>query len=647
VAIVSVKAFANFDSKLQQSIAIMGDVSDVMRDDMASAAREVAKQTTFSADEAAEAYYFLASAGLDAASSIKAMPQVAKFAQAGMFDMALATDLLADAQSALGLTVRDDANANLANMIKLSDTLVKANALANASVQQFSEALTHKAAGAMRSLGIEMETGIAVLATFADQGIKGSQAGTTFNAMIRGLTNGVLRNTAEFEKYNIQVYDAQGNFNNLADIIAQMEAAFGGMSKEQTRAALTSLGFTEETLAGTIALLGNSEAIKTYETSLRSASGFTDQVAGKQLETMSAQFDLLKSRVADVGIEIGAGLAPSLLEIAEDLEPLVDDLGPKFVSFFEDLVPIIEDVANKLTEDFIPALEDGFDWIEENNDAIGFFAVTLGTLLISLNLVIGATKLYTAAQLALNFAMKMNPILLVLSAVVALAAGVIYLAKQTTFFQDSWQAMSEGASKAWNGFVQLFLSVGQSIGSFFVTLGTNIGSGWDNTVEGLTGAIEGFGEAFESAFEGIGNFFKGVVNGYIGIWEGFINAVIGGLNGIIRAANKIQLDIPETAFTPAYTFGLNLPTIPKLNIPRLADGGIVMPRPGGVLANIAEAGKPEAVIPLDRMNSMGKNSVINITVNAGVGADGNRIGEQIVNEILRFERSSGRVFARA
>jgi hypothetical protein len=40
-------------------------------------------------------------------------------------------------------------------------------------------------------------------------------------------------------------------------------------------------------------------------------------------------------------------------------------------------------------------------------------------------------------------------------------------------------------------------------------------------------------------------------------------------------------------------------------------------------------------------------ATINITVNAGMGTDGARIGEQIVNEILRFERTSGKVFARA
>jgi hypothetical protein len=55
-----------------------------------------------------------------------------------------------------------------------------------------------------------------------------------------------------------------------------------------------------------------------------------------------------------------------------------------------------------------------------------------------------------------------------------------------------------------------------------------------------------------------------------------------------------------------------------------------------------------APVPLTNGSYAGGNSqTFSITVNAGMGADGNRIGEQIVNEILRFERSSGRVFARA
>ena len=317
-----VRSFIQFDDKMNQSLAIMGEVSGPMRKRMEDAARAVGKTTRFGADQAAEAYFFLASAGLDAEQSIGAMPQVAKFAQAGMFDLAQATDLATDAQSALGLAVDDPAR-NLKNLTRVTDVLVKANTLANASVSQFSEALTNKAGAAMRSLNIDLEQGTAVLAVFADQGLKGSEAGTTFNAVIRGLTQGVQRNADAWSKHGISVFDSQGNMRNLADIVADMESALGGMSVEQQRATLAQLGFTEETLAGTLALLGNSDAIRAYEQDLRNAAGTTDEVAGKQLESFAAKLDLIQSRVADFGMVVGEQLVNAAFNIGETVGEMV------------------------------------------------------------------------------------------------------------------------------------------------------------------------------------------------------------------------------------------------------------------------------------------------------------------------------------
>jgi hypothetical protein len=87
---------------------------------------------------------------------------------------------------------------------------------------------------------------------------------------------------------------------------------------------------------------------------------------------------------------------------------------------------------------------------------------------------------------------------------------------------------------------------------------------------------------------------------------------------------------------------LEIGKIPSVKIPRLAEGGIVMPRPGGVLANIAEAGQAEAVIPLDRLGQFGQRSgpVYNITVNGGISSSSD-IGRSVVNAIRDFERQSG------
>ena len=55
---------------------------------------------------------------------------------------------------------------------------------------------------------------------------------------------------------------------------------------------------------------------------------------------------------------------------------------------------------------------------------------------------------------------------------------------------------------------------------------------------------------------------------------------------------------------------------------------------------VGEAGA-EAIIPLDRLGNMG--NTYNISVTAGMGADGKDIGTQIVNALKRYERTNGAI----
>ena len=297
-----------------QSTAIMGTLSQEMRRDMETTAREVARTTTFSAQETAKAYFFLASAGLDATQSIAALPRVAAFAQAGMFDMARATELLADSQSALGLAVRDDAVANMENMVRVSDVLVRAGSVSNATVEQFAEALTNRAGPSLRAVNKDIEEGVAVLAVFADQGIKGVEAGSRLDIVLRDLQTQAIRNREEFRALGIEVFDAQGKMGNLGGIVGQMETAFAGMSDEQLRATLITLGFTAESTSAMLSLLGSADAIKKYEAALREAGGTTADVASKQLQSLQAQLKLLKSEGIDLAIAGFDALRPVIME---------------------------------------------------------------------------------------------------------------------------------------------------------------------------------------------------------------------------------------------------------------------------------------------------------------------------------------------
>ena len=330
----AVSSFVDFDDKMTQSLAIMGNVSDALQKDMSAAAIEVGKTTRLSASEAAESYFFLASAGLDAKESLEAMPAVAAFAQAGMFDMALATDLVTDAQSALGLKSEDSAQ-NLENLVRVSDALVKSNTLANASVQQFSEALTADAASSLKIVNKDMEEGLAVLAAWADQGTKGAAAGTALGIVLRDLKTKSVENADAFAKAGVSVFDSAGEMRNMADIVEDLENAFGDLSSEDAQKGLLDLGFSDRNLKRLQQLFGTSDAIREYEAELRNAGGTTEEVAKKQLNSISAQFDLLKGTIEGVALTTVERFKPGIISALQGVRDWWDRNGQAITDWFD------------------------------------------------------------------------------------------------------------------------------------------------------------------------------------------------------------------------------------------------------------------------------------------------------------------------
>jgi hypothetical protein len=308
------------------------------------------------------------------------------------------------------------------------------------------------------------------------------------------------------------------------------------------------------------------------------------------------------------------------------LLPIMSDLAETILT---DIVPAIEDFAERFSagttpvNDFIDALKITFDFIKNNWQWMSILAGTILGVVGAIKLVIGIYNLWKAATVAFtivqgvfNAVMALNPIYLIAIAVGLLIAGIIYLATQTTFFQDLWTAMVAGITAGWEAFVGFF-----------------------------SGAIESIGSFFSDVFDGIGQAFKGYINFWIGLVEGFINFFITGINGILSAINSIKFTAPDwVPFIGGKSWGANIPMVGKVNLPRLAEGGMVMPQRGGVQAILAEAGQPEVVYPLDRFEKlMGLNNSENggtITVNnyAPVGMNSE---EQITTAIQRARMQVG------
>jgi hypothetical protein len=153
---------------------------------------------------------------------------------------------------------------------------------------------------------------------------------------------------------------------------------------------------------------------------------------------------------------------------------------------------------------------------------------------------------------------------------------------------------------------------------------------WLDKIGELIDNFPKIAEFFQKAFEGIADFFKGIVNGMIDNFEGFVNGFVDGINTVIDGLNAVGEYGP---------FKFHIDKVEKMNIPRLATGGVVMPSPGGSIVNVAEAGQAEAIIPLDRLGNMGGANQYVININKAAVT-----GQEIVRAIMDYEKTNGRKF---
>jgi hypothetical protein len=265
----------------------------------------------------------------------------------------------------------------------------------------------------------------------------------------------------------------------------------------------------------------------------------------------------------------------------------------KMAVAFGEMAESIGKALLPLVEKLVPIMVGFFDIVAENSGLVTVLAGIFAALAVAI--------------LAVNFALNANPIIKVITLIAALAAGLVILINYLVELYGGWDKLFKDIGA---GFVEFVLAIGRGLKQ-----------------------IDAF---FLAVFTGIGAIVKGALNGMLGFVEGYINFIISGINGLLGAINRV--------LRAGKAIGINLqvPTIPTLSIPRLAEGGIVMPRPGGVLANIAEGGQAEAVIPLDRLGRFGQGNqtTYNITVNGGISS-GPDIGRSVVNAIRDFERQSG------
>ena len=374
------------------------------------AARKTGATTEFSASQAAEALNFLAMAGLNAESSVAALPGVVDLATAANIDLGEATDVATDSLGAFGLATKDATQLGK-NLARINDVIAKTTTTANTDVATMFETIT-KGAAVATAAGASLETFAALTGVLANAGTKGSVAGTTLKNVFTSLAKPSKEAAKLLGKLGISTKDSAGDMRDVIDVLGDVDKALGKSGTAGRLEAITTL-FGKIPLAGVNVLLkAGTKQLKDYRTELEGAGGSAKTMADTMRDTVTGRFKGLTSAIEGVKISIFDTSKGPLADILDKLTTWVR-LNEKVIA--SNLGTWMAGLIGSLSN-----IDKWLDVIIVNFESIVSWAQTIGTALAVFFVFSSVLKTIVLIMTALNLIMLLNPVGLIVLGVVAL-----------------------------------------------------------------------------------------------------------------------------------------------------------------------------------------------------------------------------------
>lgn len=431
----------DFEAQMSK-VAAVSKANDEEQQALAATALELGARTRFTASQAGQGMEYLAMAGLDVNQTIAAMPGVLGLAAAAGADLADAADYSTNIMSGFRLEVDQ--------LSRLNDVLVNTFTSSNVTLGELAATMEYAAPGASR-LNVDLEQVAAMAGTLGDQGVKGERAGTSLRAMLARLAAPSTEARRALDDMNVTLVDAEGNLRPLFELLEEMDLAMRGMGTAAREEVLNSIfGLNAAGEAGTLIAAAGTGALQEYAESLRE-TGSAARVAEQMSDNARGAMDRLKSVTESAQIALGNGLLPVLVEVAEQVMPLIAATG-QWIGENQELVTVIGwAVAGLLALNIgTLALQWGFwllfGWVGKLRIAFGIFLVAIGLLgqglmalalraiplLQIMGLALANVLLFVARAIySVGALLLKNPLILAVAAIAALAY-VIY---------DSWDGI--------------------------------------------------------------------------------------------------------------------------------------------------------------------------------------------------------------
>lgn len=471
----------NFTSTMSEVSAISGATGEDF-EKLEACAREYGATTVFSASNAAEALKYMSLAGWDADQSTSALGGVLNLAAASGMELGAASDMVTDYLSAFAMEAGDAAY--------FADLLSYAQSHSNTTAEALGEAYKNCAAN-LNAAGQDVETVTSLLEGMANQGYKGSEAGTAMAAIMRDITNGMKDGAIKIGETSVAVMDAQGNFRDLTDILTEVEAATNGMGDAERAVALSSTFTADSTKGLNLILNEGMDNIAGYEEELRGASGSAEEMANIMNDNLSGDVAAMNSAFEELGLKIYDALESKLRA------------GVQFI-----------------TNGVIPAIE----WLGGHIPEVTIAVSGLGAVITAMNWGTISSKIAMAKGALVKLAAALGGVSLPAIAIIAVITAVALA------FTNLWKNNEEFRNKItaiWDGIKAKFDEFGQGIVDRLNALGFE----FEDITEVMKAVWDGFCEVLAPIFEGVFQQISNILNEALDILTGLFDIFAGIFTG--------------------------------------------------------------------------------------------------------------------
>lgn len=328
---LAVAASARFEKAMASVQAVTGAAAGEMST-LRAAALEAGRTTKFSAVQAADAQHELAKAGVSTADIAGgALMGALNLAAAAEINVAEGAEIAANAMTVFGLKGKDVGH--------IADLLAAAANKSTTDVHQMG--LSLRMAGQVASqTGLSIEDTVGALTLFAAEGLKGSDAGTSFKVMLQRLTPNSKEAQRTMDALGLSAYDANGNFVGLHEMAARMKTAFSGLTPEARNSAMGIIFGSDAVRAANIIYKHGEDGVRKYTEAVND-QGYAQRVASARMNHLIGDFELLKSALETALIQTGTAANAALRDMVQWVTRLVN--------IYNQLPPGLQQAAGLLT----------------------------------------------------------------------------------------------------------------------------------------------------------------------------------------------------------------------------------------------------------------------------------------------------------